>query len=53
MFGNGVLICMMKNDMETIAFSEVGALQVKRESVALLQGERVFRILESMIWDLE
>lgn len=53
MSGSGVLIFTMKIDMETIAFSEEDALQVKKEPVVLLQGERVFRNLELMIWDLE
>ena len=53
MFGNGVLICTMKNDMETIAFSEAVALQAKREPAVLLRGGKVFLILERMTWDLE
>ena len=44
--GNGVLIYMMKVDMETIVFSEVAVLQARKELVEPLQGERAFRILE-------
>ena len=46
MSGNGVLIYMIKVDMEIIVFSEVAVLQVKKELVEPLQGERAFRILE-------
>lgn len=52
MSGNGVLIYMMKVDMETIVFLEVAVLQVKKELVEPLQGERASRILELTTWDL-
>ena len=52
MSGNGVLIYMMKVDMETIVFLEVAVLQVKKGRAELLQGERASRILGLMTWDL-
>ena len=53
MSGSGVLIYMMKNDMETIGFLEGEALPVRKEPAVLLQEGRVFPNLELMIWDLE
>ena len=53
MSGSGVLIYTTKSDTGTIAFSEAGALQAKKEPAVLLQERRLSRNSESTIWGLE